>query len=95
MTLLIAVADPRADEELVTSARNLAKAAGWVPRAVHVREAGGAVPAVRRNMARTRSAWPSAPPIATAGKRPNAPSTAKRLPRFTRPSWRRTARLVG
>jgi nucleotide-binding universal stress UspA family protein len=41
MTLLIAVADPRADEELVTSARNLAKAAGWSPRVVHVREAGG------------------------------------------------------
>jgi nucleotide-binding universal stress UspA family protein len=42
MTLLIAVADPRADEELVASARNLAKAAGWAPRVVHVREAGGA-----------------------------------------------------
>jgi nucleotide-binding universal stress UspA family protein len=42
MTLLIAVADPHADEELVTSARNLAKAAGWAPRVVHVREAGGA-----------------------------------------------------
>ena len=42
MTLLIAVADPHADEELVASARSLAKAAGWVPRVVHVREAGGA-----------------------------------------------------
>ena len=42
MTLLIAVADPHADEELLASARNLAKAAGWEPRVVHVREAGGA-----------------------------------------------------
>jgi nucleotide-binding universal stress UspA family protein len=42
MTLLIAVADPHADEELVASARNLAKAAGWVPRVVHVRGPGGA-----------------------------------------------------
>ena len=42
MTLLIAVADPLADEELVASARNLAKAAGWSPRVVHVREPGGA-----------------------------------------------------
>ena len=41
MTLLIAVADTRADEELVASARNLAKAAGWEPRVVHVHEAGG------------------------------------------------------
>jgi len=41
MTLLIAVADPHADEELVASARNLAKAAGWAPRVVHVREVGG------------------------------------------------------
>ena len=42
MTLLIAVADPHADEELLATARNLAKAAGWAPRVVHVREAGGA-----------------------------------------------------
>jgi len=42
MTLLIAVADPRADAELVSSARNLAQAAGWTARLVHVREPGGA-----------------------------------------------------
>jgi len=41
MTLLIAVADSHADEELVASARNLAKAAGWAPRVVHVREPDG------------------------------------------------------
>ena len=41
MTLLIAVADSSADGELVASAVNLAKAAGWDARAVHVREPGG------------------------------------------------------
>ena len=40
MTLLIAIADPRADAELVASARNLAQAAGWEVRAVHVHGAG-------------------------------------------------------
>jgi nucleotide-binding universal stress UspA family protein len=42
MTLLIAVADARADRELVAAARGLAAAAGWDARAVHVRETGGA-----------------------------------------------------
>jgi len=40
MTLLIAVADVRADAELVASARNLALAAQWDVRAVHIREPG-------------------------------------------------------
>jgi len=40
MTLLIAVADARADAELIAAARNLAAAAGWEARAVHVREPG-------------------------------------------------------
>jgi len=41
MTLLVAVADPDADRELVAGARALAAAAGWDARAVHVREPGG------------------------------------------------------
>jgi nucleotide-binding universal stress UspA family protein len=41
VTLLIAVADAVADAELVASARNLAEAAGWDARAVHVRASGG------------------------------------------------------
>jgi len=41
MTLLIAVADTVKDAQLMASARNLAEAAGWDARAVHVREAGG------------------------------------------------------
>jgi nucleotide-binding universal stress UspA family protein len=40
MTLLVAVADATADQELVASARALAAAARWDVRAVHVREAG-------------------------------------------------------
>lgn len=40
MTLLIAVSDPRADAEVIASARALARAAGWDARAVHVREPG-------------------------------------------------------
>ena len=36
--------------------------------------------AVRPSTARTRSAWPSVPPIARGGRRPNVPSMAKRLP---------------
>ena len=39
MTLLIAISDVRADEELIGSARGLAMAVGWDVRAVHVREA--------------------------------------------------------
>lgn len=42
MTFLIAVSDMRADTELVSSARNLGRAAGWEARAVHVR--GGREP---------------------------------------------------
>jgi nucleotide-binding universal stress UspA family protein len=42
MTLLIAVSDAAYDAELVSSALNLSKAAGWDARAVHVREPGGA-----------------------------------------------------
>jgi nucleotide-binding universal stress UspA family protein len=41
MTLLVAVADPVLDEELVAASRALAVAAGWDARAVHVREPGG------------------------------------------------------
>jgi nucleotide-binding universal stress UspA family protein len=41
MTLLVAVADPALDKELVAAARALALAAGWDARAVHVREPGG------------------------------------------------------
>ena len=40
MTLLIAVADAAADQELVSSARALAAVAKWDVRAVHVREEG-------------------------------------------------------
>jgi len=40
VTLLIAVADASADQELVSSARALAAAAGWDVRGVHVREPG-------------------------------------------------------
>jgi nucleotide-binding universal stress UspA family protein len=40
MTLLVAVADVKADREVVGSARALAAAAGWDVRAVHVREPG-------------------------------------------------------
>lgn len=40
MTLLIAVADPQADAELLASARNLAAAAHWSTAGVHVRQAG-------------------------------------------------------
>ena len=42
MTLLIAVADPQADAELLASARNLAAAAHWGTAGVHVRQAGEA-----------------------------------------------------
>jgi nucleotide-binding universal stress UspA family protein len=44
MTLLIAVADAVADEDLIASAKALAAAAGWEVRAVHVRESGVAEP---------------------------------------------------
>jgi len=47
-------------------------------------ESGGA--AVRPSTASTGSAWPSVPPIAMEGRRPNAPSTAKRSSSSTRPS---------
>ena len=40
MTLLVAVADAAADQELVASARALAAAARWEVRGVHVREPG-------------------------------------------------------
>ena len=40
--------------------------------------ASGADGAVRPSTASTKSAWPSAPLIHKAGRRPNAPSTAKR-----------------
>jgi len=40
MTLLIAVSDVHADDELVAAARALAAAAGWDARALHVREPG-------------------------------------------------------
>ena len=40
MTLLVAVADATADQELVASARALAAAARWEVRGVHVREPG-------------------------------------------------------
>ena len=40
MTLLIAVADPQADAELLASARGLAAAAHWGTAGVHVRHAG-------------------------------------------------------
>ena len=40
MTLLIAVADAAADQELVASARALAAVARWEVRGVHVREPG-------------------------------------------------------
>ena len=38
------------------------------------------------------SAWPSEPDRSVAGKRSSAPSTAKRRPRPTRPSWQPTPR---
>ncbi len=41
MTMLIAVADARADQGLVEAARALAKAAGWEAGIVHVRETAG------------------------------------------------------
>jgi nucleotide-binding universal stress UspA family protein len=41
MTLLVAVADPSVDQELVAAAQALAAAAGWDARAVHVHEPGG------------------------------------------------------
>jgi len=44
MTLVIAVADARADAGLVTTARALASAAGWEVRAVHVCESGARPP---------------------------------------------------
>jgi nucleotide-binding universal stress UspA family protein len=44
MTMIIAVADARADAELVATARGLAAAAGWDVRAVHVREPGARPP---------------------------------------------------
>jgi nucleotide-binding universal stress UspA family protein len=40
VTLLVAISDPRADAELLASARNLAKAAGWTVRAVHLHDPG-------------------------------------------------------
>lgn len=42
------------------------------------------------SMASTRSAWPNAPGRLEAGKRSNAPFTARPRPRSTKPSWRRT-----
>ena len=41
MTLLIAIADARADAQLIATARGLAATAGWEARAVHVRAPGG------------------------------------------------------
>ena len=52
-------------------------------------DAGGAV---RPSTARTRSVWPSGPPIAMVGKRPNARSMARPSPSSTRRSWRRIDR---
>jgi nucleotide-binding universal stress UspA family protein len=43
VTLLIAISDVRADEDLIGSARGLATAAGWDICAVHVRAAEGSV----------------------------------------------------
>ena len=57
----------------------VAEGRGAVATCRHNRDAAsGADGAVRPSTASTKSAWPSAPLIHKAGRRPNAPSTAKR-----------------
>ena len=73
MTLLVAVADASADQELVASARALAAAARWEVRGVHVRE-----PGIRSPAAPTSKASSSRPSTATRSRRSRGSSAGPR-----------------